>query len=610
MSALTDHAERLRAQVDIAEVVGRYVELRRGGINLKGLCPFHREKTPSFTVSPSKGIFHCFGCGEGGDAIKFIQRIERVEWVEALRTLSEQYGLPMPERERGPDSAAREEVRDERERLLAVSRVAAQHFAAHLTRTAADSRSEIARYLERRQINAEAVRQFELGLAADGWQDLLDTCRRKGFTPETVVSAGLAIHNSEKKRTYDRFRRRLIFPIHDSTGRPIAFGGRVFASDASPDEPKYVNSPETPLYRKGQQLYALHLAKDALTRGRRALLMEGYMDVIRAHCSGFPEAVATCGTALTDEQAKALRRFAEEVVFVYDGDEAGQKAMLRGTEVLLDHGFTVRVVALPENHDPDSFLLERGADAFRQAVASAVPFLDFFLEAAAGRHGRSTPEGKVKVVEEVLPLVARMRNPIAASEYARRMADYLDVDAALVLAQLNRNVPKSLPELREKIVALRPATELPPPRERQLLRLLIESPHSRGLIFARVPTHLFEHSRIRFFYEHLCLADESVEVSYDYLASVAETEEDHALLRALALDEEPLDDSLRTLENIISRFMRSGIGKEAERLRRKLAQTAPEETAEILRDFDLQTRPLSAVSRRFFLKPGDDQKQA
>lgn len=617
MSALTDHADKIRAQVDIVDVVGRYVELRRGGINLKGLCPFHSEKTPSFTVSPSKGIFHCFGCGEGGDVIKFVQKIERLEWVEALRLLSEQYGIPMPERERPGSSEAREKARDERERLLEISKLAARHFAGHLERALADPASEASRYLGRRQIDMEAVRRFELGLAVDAWQDLTDAGRRAGFDADTLVLAGLAIRHPEKNRVYDRFRKRLIFPIHDNVGRPIAFGGRVFVSDAAPDEPKYVNSPETPLYRKGQQLYALHLAKDSIMRARRALLMEGYMDVIRAHRCGFPEAVATCGTALTDEQARALRRYADEVVFVYDGDAAGQKAMLRGTEVLLDHEFKVRVVALPDGHDPDSFLLEKGPEAFRQAIAGAVPFLDFFLDAAAARYGRSTPDAKVQVIEEVLPLIRRVRNPIAASEYARRSADYLEIDPALVVSQLGRAAPA--PELREKIVAVQPPREMPPLRDRMLLRLLIESPHARPLFFEQVEPHWIEHDRVRWFYELLRQTEPPDAISYDYLHSRAEQEEDHALLRALALDDEPLDDSERTIVNVIARLRRHAIAREAEQIRRELARrpapsSDPADPAAdnvvpvvdpLVQRIDSITRPLPTVGRDFFLKPGE-----
>ena len=376
MSSLSEFVERLKAQIDIAQVVGEHVPLKRSGTTLKGLCPFHREKTPSFTVNTAKQIFHCFGCGKGGDVITFVREIERLDFVEAVKVLAERHGIPVPTFGRDGGS---EVTRTERDRQHQLTREAAAFFSRHLAQALRDPASEIAQYLQRRQIPAAMAERFLMGLAPDAWSGLLDYVTRTGYEREFVASAGLAIHNEEKGRFYDRFRKRLIFTICDSLGRPVAFGGRVYASDAAPDEPKYINSPETSLYRKGQHLYALHLAKERIIAEQRALLMEGYMDVLRAHQHGFTNAVATCGTALTDDQARVLKKYAREVVFVYDGDAAGQAAMLRGTEILLEHELGIRIVVLPDNHDPDSFLLAHGADAFRTALDTATDFLACLL---------------------------------------------------------------------------------------------------------------------------------------------------------------------------------------------------------------------------------------
>ena len=408
MSAILEFADKLRSQIDIADVVGRYVELRRMGTNLKGLCPFHGEKTPSFTVSTTKQIFHCFGCHEGGDIIKFVQKIERLEWMDAVRQLSKDFGIPMPELR--PQTAEDHQARDAKTAALEAAKFAAEFFAHHL-KTQLGTQSEIDGYLARRQLTADIVSRFQIGLAPNAWAQLLESGQHKGHTKETLLNAGLVIKHHSKDSLYDRFRNRLIFPIHDTHGSPIAFGARVFASDAAPDEPKYINSPETIVYHKGQALYALHVAKDAIVKEKKALLMEGYMDVIRAHCSGITNAVASCGTALTDEQARALKRYCSDVVFLYDGDAAGQKAMLRGTEILLDQGFQIKVVALPDGHDPDSYLAEHGAEQFRLLINTARNYFEHFLDQATRTFDVRTPEGKVQTVEMLLPLLRRIKQP-------------------------------------------------------------------------------------------------------------------------------------------------------------------------------------------------------
>ncbi|AXA36350.1 MAG: DNA primase [Candidatus Hydrogenedentota bacterium] len=557
MSALIDFANKLLARVDIVEVVGEYVPLKRAGQNYRGLCPFHREKTPSFNVSPTKQIFHCFGCGVGGDAIRFIMRIEHLEWVDALKLLAQKHGIPLPEFERRTADKA---IQDAKTKLYEVNKLACEFYAANLQKALKDPKHPATQYLAKRKINAELATRFSLGLAPTGWTDFTEAAKRAGFEPETVVGAGLAIRHSESGRVYDRFRNRIIFPICDSLGRPVAFGARVYAPDAAPDEPKYINSPETAIYRKGQVLYGLHLAKDSIVREGYALLMEGYLDVIRAHQFGFTHAVATCGTALTEEQGGTLKKLARRVLFAYDGDEAGQKAMLRGCEVLLEYELGIQVVVLPDPHDPDSYLVEYGTEPFRQLIAKSRDFFDFFLDRAIERFGSGTVAAKVECVQFLIPILQRVRNAVAQREYVRMAARRLDVDEAALLRQL-RSKQKSSPQQLAK--TLTHATSSEPRSECTLLKLVVEYENMRAWAFEHVVPDWLASSRVRKWFERCrTLHAEGRLLGWESLlreCSDDETDEDARFLREVAFMEgEPVDQlTSETLSSFLARLKRS-----------------------------------------------------
>jgi DNA primase len=602
MNGLIEFAQKLRAQIDIVRVVEGYVELRRGGANLKGLCPLHKEKTPSFTVSPAKQIFHCFGCSEGGDVIRFIEKVERLEWKEAVRLLAERHGIAIPEFHREPGARGQTLHDSARENLLAINRLATQVFADQLQEACKSPECEIAQYLDRRGIDAQTAARFGLGLAADAWSRFLDAGRKAGFKNESMVSSGLVIFSQQSNRHYDRFRKRLMYPICDAVGRPIAFGGRVYAKDASPDEPKYVNSPETALYRKGQHLYALHLAKDTIARARQAILMEGYMDVIRAHQHGFTNAVASCGTALTDEQARALRKLCQEIVFVYDGDDAGRKAMLRGCETLLDHGFIIRVVILPDNHDPDSFLAERGADAFRDEIARARDFLDFAIETAAAAANPRTTTGKVEIVDSVLPLLRKITNPIARADCVHRVAEFLSVDEALISRQLSDSNPRNFQRLKEMVEA-RSSDDCR--RDRMLLKLAVESPAARPRLFESIKTDWVTNPLVRKWLNWCQLRDSSEEITWQDLLACCKEDEDATFLRSLALDDAVLDHSDQTIEHLMVRMQFHYRRQQTELLAQKISeffQSNPggEDYVELARDVD-ENSPVKTLGNLFFL---------
>lgn len=608
MSAILEFADKLRSQVDIADVVGRYVELRRMGTNMKGLCPFHNEKTPSFTLSTSKQIFHCFGCHEGGDVIKFVQKIERMEWMDAVRHLSKEYSIPMPELRNAPQEQAG--ARDAKAAALAATQFAMEFFMRQLRKQVAAG-DEIRDYLNRRGLGPQIVEQFHIGLAPDAWTALMDEAARGGHNKDCLLDAGLITKHPTKDRVYDRFRKRLVFPIHDGHGNPVAFGARVYAADAGPDEPKYINSPETLAYHKGQALYALHVAKDAIVKEKKALLMEGYMDVIRAHVHGITNCVASCGTAFTDEQARTIKRFCTDVVFVYDGDEAGQKAMLRGTETLLEQGLGVTIVSLPDGHDPDSFLTANGADAFRDLVTSARNFFDHFLGLALRRFDARSAEGKVQTVEMLLPLLRRVKKPIARNDYVRRMADRLQVDAALIQRQLSETNPRSLDRLREQVTNSHAGNE--GVVERTLLKLMVECPAARARIRAKINPEWLRDTMVRKWFK-VCEKMHPAELTWQHLMACDEVhaEQETAFLRSLAVLEEICDSSEKTIDHVAVRIHRHYL--------RDLNRTTAEEIDEFfhggetdailsdgLRRADENTTPVRPLLSGYFLKNNPPQ---
>jgi len=365
----------IRAAVDIVEFVGRFVNLRKAGANWKGLCPFHGEKTPSFMVNPKKGIFHCFGCGVGGDVFGFMMRQDRLSFPEAVRALAKTAGVTLPE-ERGTSG---DSGRDD---LLRAMDLAARFYAEALWKPGG---ARAQKYLADRGIEPEVARRFGLGYAPDGWDTLLTFMKSEKVAEETLVSAGLAVARDNRAGVYDRFRSRLLFTIRDLQGRVVAFGGRAFGDE----QPKYLNSPETPLYTKGNLLYAVDVARESIRTRNRALIVEGYVDCLMAHQHGFTETVAALGTAFTPAQLAMLRRYCDEVVTFFDADAAGQKAAERAQELLepTSGGFAwavnrsgsfetagalrVKVALLPAGHDPDTFLRTAGAAAFSERIAAA-----------------------------------------------------------------------------------------------------------------------------------------------------------------------------------------------------------------------------------------------
>jgi DNA primase len=429
--------DEIRTRTDIVDLVGQFVRLKRAGENWKGLCPFHSEKTPSFTVNPKRNIYHCFGCGAGGDAFSFLMRQDRMAFPEAVRALAERAGVALPdEGVRAPDADGR---------LEALRRVMAQ-AADFYTRSLWERGGEKARaYLEQRGVDPEVARRFGLGYAPEGWNTLLSVMARQGLGEEALVQAGLALARQNAPGFYDRFRGRLLFPIRDLQGRVVAFGGRALSGE----EPKYLNSPETPLYVKGQMLYALDVARTRIRERSRVILVEGYLDCLMAHQHGFEETVAALGTAFTPAQLALLRRYADEALALFDADAAGQKASTRLEEMMNDvmdlqnlgwsvartGGFErpghlpIRVALLPPGHDPDSLLRAEGAAALSARLDSARPLLSFVLERALAEEDLGTPRGRANAHARVALILSKVANAEEATALAREAARRLGVDS-------------------------------------------------------------------------------------------------------------------------------------------------------------------------------------
>ncbi|MGH9326691.1 MAG: DNA primase [Terriglobia bacterium] len=458
-------SEEVRSKVDIVKIIGDYVKLRKSGANFTGLCPFHQEKSPSFAVHPVKQIFHCFGCGVGGDVFKFIMLIENLTFPEALERVAEKAGIELSGR-----WAAEHHDADARTRaaLHRIHELAAQFFAAQLGATA-EGRAARA-YLGDRGLTDEDVARFRLGYAPAGGRELARRLAEEGLSREVIHASGLVAPGHEPDSSpYDRFRRRVIFPIANESGKIVAFAGRSLTDEP----PKYLNSPETPIYAKSRILYHLHRAGASIRKLDYAVLVEGYMDAIALASRGVENVVASCGTSLTESQVRLLGRYTRRVVVNYDPDSAGKAATERSLGLLLEEGFEVKVLTLPEGIDPDSFIRKQGVAAYRERLAKAPAYLDYLTDGAAATHDLTTPEGKVRAVNFVLPYLIKVPSPLLRDEMAARLAARLRVDEKLLRKELKRAAQSGAPA----ITLATPATPSPmSPAEKEVLRAFLASP--------------------------------------------------------------------------------------------------------------------------------------
>ncbi len=466
MAEAGSFADRVKQQADIVRVLGEYVRLKKSGQNFVGLCPFHSEKTPSFAVHPVKQIYHCFGCGVGGDVFKFMMEVEKLSFPEAVRAVAEKCGIPVPR----PRAHTPEEKHQTQQRtaLVEMHGEAAAFFARQLEATPEGKAARA--YLEDRELDSEAIARFGLGYAPSAGDALYKHLKQK-YADNLLELSGLVVRDPGG-RLYDRFRRRIMFPIANESGKVVAFGGRALGDDL----PKYLNSPETPIYSKSRVLYHLDRAKEALRQRDFAVLVEGYMDTITVARAGVANVVASCGTSLTETQTKLLGRFTRRVVVNYDPDTAGQAATERSLAILLEQGCDVRVLALPGGADPDKFIREQGAEAYRKLLEQAPAYVDYLI-ARARQMDLSTGEGKLRAVNFLMPYVQRIPNRLLRSEWATRIAQQLRVDEPALRESLRRAATERRSEVKARPELMSRASK---PAERRLVQMLVEAEGFRG----------------------------------------------------------------------------------------------------------------------------------
>ena len=418
----------LKHQADIVVVIQDYVSLKKTGATYKGLCPFHGEKTPSFHVNRDKGFFHCFGCGVGGDVIKFLELHEKVGFAEAVRMLAQRFGVSLPELEATEEQRANAA---ERETLLNVHETAAAYFRQQL---AAPGGARIRKQIADRAVTQATSDALGLGYAPNSRDSLKNTLLKQGFSDQLLLRAGLVMRRDDGS-VVDRFRNRLMIPICRDTGSVIAFGGRAVDPD---QQPKYLNSPETPIYSKSRTLYGLNLSKAAIRQGGFAVLVEGYFDFAQVYQAGFQAVVASCGTALTPQQAQQLRRFTGKVVLSFDPDAAGQGAAAKSCEMLVAEGFEVNVAILPPGDDPDTFVRKQGRTGYAERLKQSSPYLEYLLDRVAAGHNLNTDEGRVKFLGEIMPIASRIPDATMRDRFADRIAFKARVTDDVVRAEIRK----------------------------------------------------------------------------------------------------------------------------------------------------------------------------
>lgn len=471
-----DKIEEVRLAADVVDVVGKRVRLTKKGKDFWGLCPFHGDSDPSFKVDRGRGTWHCFGCSEGGSVFTFVMKDEGLSFPEAVRELANRYGVELPAPKLTPDQRRKMEVRD---RLLRVLQMAGKFFVQQLNSPSGRGAKNYLR--ERRGLDEDTVRAFGLGFAPDAWEALGRVLADQQVPEDLVVEAGLAIRRDKGRGAYDRFRGRVMFPIRDATGKLVSFGGRIMGDG----EPKYMNGPESPVFSKSRTLYNLDQARPAMRKKDRALVVEGYFDVITCAAHGFSETVAPMGTALTAQQVRRLKGQAAEAVLVFDGDSAGLRAATRSLPVFLAEAMPARVLLLPQGEDPDTFLRDQGSEAFEQAVAKARPLVEMVLDSILEQGDLATPEGKSRVAAEAGGVLKSISDQVTRWLYLQRLAGKLGVPPQVMASQLGLPLPQETRAMRPQAAQARQRGNICFDEERCLLELAFASPRAAQELDAR-----------------------------------------------------------------------------------------------------------------------------
>lgn len=513
--------QELKLRSDITEIASSYVNLKRHGRNMVGLCPFHGEKTPSFNIYTENGSFYCFGCGAGGDVITFIMKIENLDYVEAVKFLAQRAGMEMPE------NTYDDSLSKLRMRIYEANREAARFF--HATLLSQRGQSGL-NYLRGRALSDRTIRHFGLGFADDDWNSLCNHLKNKGFSEYEIYSANLAFKRKNGNGIYDRFVNRVMFPIIDLRGNVIAFGGRIMTDE----KPKYLNTSDTPVFKKSENLFSLNNAKSSGTR--TLILCEGYMDVIALNQAGFTNAVATLGTALTNEQAVLMKRYADEVIICYDADGAGQKATARAIQILRNAGLPIKILTVPSGKDPDEFIRSKGENgpaAFKLLIEKCGNDIEYRLMKLKENYNLNTTDGKVAFLNEAVKIVATIESPIERDVFASKLCAELEIDKNAFLEQISKvkrrdrreNIKKETRQIQaelngqsDKINREHYKKPRSSSAEEALLVYLINNPDYANSISERVTPEKFSNSLIKRYYEYVL---SKIKSGYEPLTSVS-----------------------------------------------------------------------------------------
>ncbi|HVM50351.1 MAG TPA: DNA primase [Candidatus Acidoferrum sp.] len=598
--------EQIRAASDIVDVIGSYLPLKRAGANFVALCPFHKEKTPSFNVSPHLQIFHCFGCQKGGDVFTFVKEYENIDFPEAVRRLAERAKIPL-EYEKSPGEQQSRHIKDQ---LLQVHEQIAQRWQSALANEAA---GQLAReYLARRGVSEEAVKLFRLGCAPDVWDDTVNWAKSKGYPPDLVEKAGLILRKEGSDHYYDRFRGRLMFPICDEQGRVVGFSGRVLSGDEK--TAKYVNSPETPIFTKSKVFFGLDKSKRHLLEAGYAVVCEGQLDLIAAFMSGVQNIVAPQGTAFTADHARILRRYVEEVVLCFDSDEAGQNAAVRSLDHLLASGMAVRVAVVPAPHDPDSFIKASGGAAFRQLVEQAAGFFDYYLKRLCATNDLTTDKGRLAVLRAMAETVHKTGSTVLIDKYAQRTALRLGVTPDAVRAEfrkLSRAQPRT-PEAPEEPAPDSPGPQPPLPQESWLLKLVLRHDDLLDWAALHLDPEWLQHPLVKqIIARRLAAHAQKTWQSLPHFLDECETPELRSLITEATADVRAIPDPAQQLSDLATRLRNQFLDRllAASLQKVSLPETPDADRDALLREQHqlrlLKRQPLSPVPKPGGEPPGD-----
>ncbi len=548
----------IRNAIDIVDIIGERVALKKAGKDFIGLCPFHSEKTPSFTVSQTKQIFHCFGCGAGGDVFSFLMKSDGISFPEAVTSMARRCGIQLPSRQMSPSE---KETLSEREKLFDINKKVLAYYRDQLLR---GRTGEPARqYFEKRGFSRDIINRFGLGYAPDGWDNLVRLFRKEQIPLALGEKAGLIIPRASKSGYYDRFRNRIMFPIVDVTRQVVAFGGRVLDEA----KPKYLNSPETPVYHKSRSLYGLHAAKDRCRETGLVYIVEGYFDLLAMHQHGIANSVATLGTSLTPAHVRMLRRgYAGKARLVFDSDAAGIKAAQRSISLFMNEAAEVEIIILPQGEDPDSFLFGRGPEAFFEQAEAAKGAIEFMVEQAMNAHGTSM-QGKIRVVDELKQPLAEIRDSVACSVSMRYLAERLGIDEQAILERvksaraanslkLGRNSERLSPSADSAGAHSSSASELGENRlECRLLAMMLQFPEILPDVEIKGIIDYFEDKRLKNIAESILLAPPQRAGDASGLLNRLSDDAQRQLVASLAIDEEGWERS--SCEKLMAQFIAS-----------------------------------------------------